>query len=149
MDQAQRNSSIVYPKLAAPLMDEDLRLLFTTDGAGFANHVCDRLVCAAEQLDREVSLVRSVRLDGTHRRPVLARMSRVELPDSAAEVARQVIDEMPERSVLEALSNTAQPMAADWGLPKRRANSPGMSDLARTFDEGDIDAVAAYLNAAQ
>ena len=29
-----------------------------------------------------------------------------------------------------------------------RANSPGMSDLARTFDEGDIDPVAAYLNAA-
>jgi cytochrome c553 len=30
-----------------------------------------------------------------------------------------------------------------------RANSPGMSDLARTFDESEIDAVAAYLNAAQ
>jgi cytochrome c553 len=30
-----------------------------------------------------------------------------------------------------------------------RANSPGMSDLVRTFDEGDIDAIAAYLNAAQ
>jgi cytochrome c553 len=30
-----------------------------------------------------------------------------------------------------------------------RANSPGMSDLARTFDEGDVEAVAAYLNAAQ
>ena len=30
-----------------------------------------------------------------------------------------------------------------------RANSPGMSDLVRTFDEGDIDAVAAYLNAAR
>jgi cytochrome c553 len=30
-----------------------------------------------------------------------------------------------------------------------RANSPGMSDLARTFDEGEIDAVAAYLSAAQ
>jgi cytochrome c553 len=30
-----------------------------------------------------------------------------------------------------------------------RANSPGMSDLVRTFDAGDIDAVAAYLNAAQ
>ena len=30
-----------------------------------------------------------------------------------------------------------------------RANSPGMSDLARTLDEGDIGAVAAYLNAAQ
>jgi cytochrome c553 len=30
-----------------------------------------------------------------------------------------------------------------------RANSPGMSDLARTLDEGEIDAVAAYLNAAQ
>jgi cytochrome c553 len=29
------------------------------------------------------------------------------------------------------------------------ANSPGMSDLVRTLDEGDIDAVAAYLNAAQ
>jgi cytochrome c553 len=30
-----------------------------------------------------------------------------------------------------------------------RANSPGMSDLVRTLDEADIDAVAAYLNAAQ
>jgi cytochrome c553 len=30
-----------------------------------------------------------------------------------------------------------------------RANSPGMSDLARTLDEGDIKAVAAYLNAAR
>jgi cytochrome c553 len=28
-----------------------------------------------------------------------------------------------------------------------RANSPGMSDLVRALDEGDIDAVAAYLNA--
>jgi len=30
-----------------------------------------------------------------------------------------------------------------------RANSPGMSDLLRLFDEGDVDAVAAYLNATQ
>ena len=30
-----------------------------------------------------------------------------------------------------------------------RANSPGMSDLVRTLDEGEIDAVATYLNAAQ
>jgi cytochrome c553 len=30
-----------------------------------------------------------------------------------------------------------------------RANSPGMSDLLRTLEEGDIEAVAAYLNAAQ
>ena len=30
-----------------------------------------------------------------------------------------------------------------------RANSPGMSDIVRTLDEGDIDAVAAYLSAAQ
>jgi len=30
-----------------------------------------------------------------------------------------------------------------------RANSPGMSDLLRTLGEGDIDAVAAYLNAAK
>jgi cytochrome c553 len=30
-----------------------------------------------------------------------------------------------------------------------RANSPGMSDLLRTLDEGEIDAVAAYLNAAK
>ena len=30
-----------------------------------------------------------------------------------------------------------------------RANSPGMSDLLRTLEEGDIDAVAAYLTAAQ
>jgi cytochrome c553 len=30
-----------------------------------------------------------------------------------------------------------------------RANSPGMSDMVRPLDEGDVDAVAAYLNAAQ
>ena len=30
-----------------------------------------------------------------------------------------------------------------------RANSPGMSDLLRTFDEREIDTVAAYLNAAR
>jgi cytochrome c553 len=30
-----------------------------------------------------------------------------------------------------------------------RANSPGMSDLVRALDEADIDAVAAYLDAAQ
>ena len=30
-----------------------------------------------------------------------------------------------------------------------RANSPDMSDLLRTLDEGDVDAVAAYLNAVQ
>src|ERR1700722_5641916 len=30
-----------------------------------------------------------------------------------------------------------------------RANSPGMSDLVRTLEEDEIDAVAAYLNAAQ
>jgi cytochrome c553 len=30
-----------------------------------------------------------------------------------------------------------------------RANSPGMSDLARTFDESEINAVAAYLSAVQ
>ena len=30
-----------------------------------------------------------------------------------------------------------------------RGNSPGMSDLLRTLDEGDIDAVAAYLDAAR
>jgi cytochrome c553 len=30
-----------------------------------------------------------------------------------------------------------------------RANSPGMSDMVRPLDEGDIDAVANYLNAAQ
>jgi cytochrome c553 len=30
-----------------------------------------------------------------------------------------------------------------------RANSPGMSDLLRTLDEGDIEAIAAYLNAAK
>ena len=28
-----------------------------------------------------------------------------------------------------------------------RANSPGMADLLRTLDEGEIDAIAAYLNA--
>jgi cytochrome c553 len=30
-----------------------------------------------------------------------------------------------------------------------RANSPGMSDMVRPLDESDVDAIAAYLNAAQ
>lgn len=91
------------------------------DGAGFVDHVRQGLVDAAEQLDREVSLFRRVRLDATHGRPVLGRIARVELPDTAIEAARQVIEEMPERSVLEALSNTAQ--WVDWprhfGLPSQ------------------------------
>jgi len=46
--------------------------------------------------------------------------------------------------------STAYLAAHDPPAPQRsRANSPGMSDLVRTLDEGDIDAVAAYLNAAQ
>jgi len=91
------------------------------DGAGFVTHVREGLVRAAEQLDREVSLIRSVRLDATHGRPILARIVRNELPVSAVEAAQQVIEEMPERSVLEALSNTAQ--WVDWlrhfGLPSQ------------------------------
>jgi len=98
---------------------------WSADGTGFATVVRDRLVAEAEQLDRQVSLVRSVRLDATHGRPVLPRISRTELPISAIEAARQVIEEMPERSVLEALSNTAQ--WVDWprhfGLPSQMGSA--------------------------
>jgi hypothetical protein len=53
-----------------------------TDGAGFVKRVREGLVRAAEQLDLEVSVIRSVRLDPTHRRRVLARITRIELPVS-------------------------------------------------------------------
>ena len=61
-----------------------------------------------------------MRLDKNHR-PVVQRIAGVLPPPSAIEAARQVIEQMPERSVLEALANTAQ--WVNWprhfGLPSR------------------------------
>jgi TnpA family transposase len=88
--------------------------------AGFTTHLRDKLEGEAHQLDIRVGLVRTVQLD-KNRRPIVSRVSSGDLPLSAVEAVRQVIAEMPERSVLEALANTAN--WVDWprhfGLPSR------------------------------
>jgi TnpA family transposase len=87
---------------------------------GFTGHVRGRLRAEAEQLDTDVGLLRRVRLD-TNQRPIVQRIAGVTPPASAIEAGRQVMDQMPERSVLEALANTAQ--WVNWprhfGLPSR------------------------------
>jgi len=87
---------------------------------GFTLEVRDSLVTQAESLDLEVGLLRRVRLDKNHR-PIVQRLAGSVPPPSAVEAARQMIDQMPERSVLEALANTAQ--WVNWprhfGLPSR------------------------------
>jgi TnpA family transposase len=87
---------------------------------GFERFLREHLVDQADRLDLEVGLLHRVRLD-KNRRPIVQRIAGINPPPSAVEAARQVIEEMPERSVLEALANTAQ--WANWprhfGLPSR------------------------------
>ena len=78
---------------------------------GFTTHLRDKLKGEALQLDIRVSLVRIVQLD-KKRRPIVSRVSSNDLPVAAVEAVRQVIAEMPERAVLEALANTAN--WEDW-----------------------------------
>jgi hypothetical protein len=86
--------------------------------AGFTGYLREKLENEAWYLDTDVGVLRSVQLD-KNRRPIVPRIIARELPVSAAQAARQVLEEMPERSVLEALANTAQ--WANWprhfGLP--------------------------------
>jgi len=86
----------------------------------FTAHLRDNLEKEACQLDTDVGLRRTVQLD-KNRRPIVPRIVAGELPVSVAQAVRQVLEEMPERSVLEALANTAQ--WANWprhcGLPSR------------------------------
>jgi TnpA family transposase len=88
--------------------------------AGLTAHLRDKLEHEACQLDTDVGLLRTVQLDKS-RRPIVPRITASELPVSVAQAVRQVLEEMPERSVLEALANTAQ--WANWpqhfGLPSR------------------------------
>jgi hypothetical protein len=88
--------------------------------AGFTGYLREKLENEAWYLDTDVGVLRSVQLD-KNRRPIVPRIIARELPVSAAQAARQVLEEMPERSVLEALANTAQ--WANWprhfGLPSR------------------------------
>ena len=90
---------------------------------GFTAHLRDKLENEACQLDTDVGLLRTVLLD-KHRRPIVPRVIRSELPASAAQAVRQVLDAMPERSVLEALANTAQWVGwpRHFGLPSRLAS---------------------------
>src|ERR1039458_7689953 len=90
---------------------------------GFTAHLRDKLENEACQLDTDVGLLRTVLLD-KHRRPILARVIPSELPASAAQAVRQVLDAMPERSVLEALANTARWVGwpRHFGLPSRLAS---------------------------
>ncbi len=94
------------------------------DAEGFTRHARERLMEEADQLDTEVGLLRRVRLD-KNRRPIIKRAAGVVPPASATEAARQIMDHMPERSVLEALANTAQ--WVNWprhfGLPSRLDSS--------------------------
>jgi TnpA family transposase len=87
---------------------------------GFTAHLREKLENEACQLDTDVGLLRTVQLD-KNRRPIVPRIIASELPVSVAQAVRQVLEEMPERSVLEALANTAQ--WANWprhfGLPSR------------------------------
>jgi hypothetical protein len=79
--------------------------------AGFTAHLRNKLESQACQLDTHVGLPGTVQLD-KNRRPIVPRISSGDPPASAVHAARQVSDEMPERSVLEALANTAQ--WVDW-----------------------------------
>jgi len=87
---------------------------------GFTAHLRDKLDNEARRLDTDVGLRGTVQLD-KNRRPIVPRIIASELPVSVAHAVRQVLEEMPERSVLEALANTAQ--WAHWprhfGLPSR------------------------------
>jgi len=88
--------------------------------AGFERLVHEQLAGEADRLDLEVGLLRRVQLD-KNRRPIVQRIAGLTVPASAVEAARQVMEAMPERSVLEALANTAE--WARWprhfGLPSR------------------------------
>ena len=115
-----------WGRLPAEASDPDRIAAYATErgwsaGAeGFTRCLRERLAAQAEQLDLDVGLLRRVRLDKNHR-PVVQRIAGVLPPPSAIEAARQVIEQMPERSVLEALANTAQ--WVNWprhfGLPSR------------------------------
>jgi hypothetical protein len=99
---------------------------------GFTNQLREHLQSEADRLDLEVGLTRTVQLD-RQRRPIVPRFAASEVPPSVAEAVRLVMDEMPERSVLEALANTAQ--WVDWtrhfGLPSRM--SSGIANLRERY----------------
>ena len=81
---------------------------------GFTIQLREHLQSEANRLDLEVGLTRTVQLD-SQRRPIVPRIGKSEVPASVAEAVRLVMDEMPERSVPEALANTAQ--WVDWTRP--------------------------------
>jgi TnpA family transposase len=101
-------------------------------GKGFTNQLREHLQGEADRLDLEVGLTRTVQLDH-QRRPIVPRIAASEVPASVAEAVRLVMDEMPERSVLEALANTAH--WVDWtrhfGLPSRM--SSGIANLRERY----------------
>ena len=92
--------------------------------AGFTKHVREGLLDAVERLDTQVGLLRRVRLD-KQRRPIVKRLAGITPPASAVEAARQISEAMPERSVLEALANTAQwvDRPRHFGLPSRLSSA--------------------------
>ena len=99
---------------------------------GFTNQLREHLQSEADRLDLEVGWTRTVQLDG-QRRPIVPRIGKSEVPASVAEAVRVVMDEMPERSVLEALANTSQ--WVDWtrhfGLPSRMGS--GIANLRERY----------------
>ena len=99
---------------------------------GFTNQLREHLQDEADRLDMEVGLTRTVQLD-RQRRPIVPRIAASEVPASVAEAVRLVMEEMPERSVLEALANTAH--WVDWtrhfGPPSRM--SSGITNLRERY----------------
>jgi TnpA family transposase len=110
------------------------------NSAGFVTPLRDALTVAAEELHTQIVLLRRVRVDARGR-PRVRRTRAASVPPSAAAAARTLTEAIPERSVLEALANTAR--WVNWprhfGLPSRlRSGIKGAQDryLITTFAYG-------------
>jgi hypothetical protein len=82
----------------------------------FSPYRTELSVREAEELNTQVSLMRSVRLDAKHRRPVLPRISRLDLPVSVVEAARR----------LHPPHDRKQAIATPANLPKPSKRAPSM-----------------------
>ena len=105
------------------------------DGAdGLVRAVKNALEQKARFLDNAVGTGQQAYLQrGRHGRPVVSRLRAVGTPETAIDLERQMMAHMPERAVLEAISNTEH--WAQWGrhfgLPSRLA--PQIKDASHRY----------------
>ena len=104
---------------------------------GFTNQLREHLQGEADRLDLEVGLTRTVQLD-RQRRPIVPRIAASEVPASVAEAVRLVMDEMPERSLLEALANTAHWGGLDAAFWTPIADKFGNCESSRAVPDHDL-----------